>query len=180
MPVSASVTPGTGLISASTLSNRSRFCATDVVNGSTSNGVVHSATAAGSGAMRTSSFFTLAEARAISTACAAAASTDARVKSADAANPHAPPAITRTPMPSDSDSEAWPTRPCLVVSERLRIATTRASAYVTPRTEAASRASWAAVFISDLTYHEKSRAFVWGRVPSPVQAEHSSADCRCP
>src|SRR6266849_8733229 len=78
----------------------------------------------------------------------------ARPKSADAANPHAPPAITRTPTPSDSDSEACPTRPFLVVSERLRIDTTRASAYVTPRTDAAARAWWAADFIADLTYHE--------------------------
>src|SRR5208282_3790610 len=68
--------------------------------------VVHSAVAAGSGAIRTSSRFTRAEAFAISIARLAAASTATRLKSADAANPHAPSAITRTPMPSDSDSEA--------------------------------------------------------------------------
>ena len=81
MPASASVTPETARISASTFSSNSRFCSTDVVNGSTLCGVVHSATAAGSGASRTSSFFTRAEARATSIARAATASTPARLKS---------------------------------------------------------------------------------------------------
>src|SRR4029077_20677574 len=88
----------------------------------------------------------------------------------DAANPQAPPAITRTPMPSDSDSGACPTRPFLVVSERLRIATTRVSALVTARTDAAPRARRAAAFISDLTYHGSCGD---GRLARP--AERSSA-----
>src|SRR5208337_304551 len=172
MPVSASVTPATARISASTFSNRSRFCSTDVANGSVLNGVVHSATAAGSGASRTSSFFTRADARAISTASRAAASSAARLRWADAAKPHAPSAITRTPMPSDSDSEAWPTCPFLVVSERLRIETTRASAYVTPPTDAASNANWATAFmlgsnvsraVEDFDLVEQSRSVHAGR-----------------
>ena len=48
--------------------------------------------------------------------------------SADAANPQAPSAITRTLMPTDSASDALPTLPFFVESARLRIATTRVSA----------------------------------------------------
>src|SRR5580698_6350791 len=104
--VSASVIPATERSSASIFNKRSMFCSTETVNGSILYGVAHSATMAFSGASRTFSFFTRAEARAISTACADVASTAPRPSSADAANPHAPSAITRTLMPTDSASEA--------------------------------------------------------------------------
>jgi len=86
------------------------------------------ATAGFSGASRMFSCFTRAEARAISAARAAVASTAPRPNSADAANPHAPSAIARTLMPTDSASDALPTFPFFVVSARLRCATTRTSA----------------------------------------------------
>ena len=76
------------------------FCSTEMENGSIKWGVVHSAVTGFSGARRTSSCFTCAEARAISTARAAVASTPERDRSSDAAKPHAPSASTRTLRPS--------------------------------------------------------------------------------
>ena len=81
-----------------------------------------------SGAKRISCCFTLADALAISTACAAVVSTAPRLRSSEAANPQAPSAITRMPMPNDSESAAPPTLPFLVLKARLRSSTTRASA----------------------------------------------------
>ena len=89
---------------------------TEVVNGSIWQGLVHSAVAAFSGASRMSCSLTRADARAISTALAAVASTAARLKSSEAANPQAPSAITRMPIPCDSESDALPTLPFLVES----------------------------------------------------------------
>ena len=64
----------------------------------------------------------------MASARAAVSSTAPRLNSFEAANPHAPSARTRMPIPSDSESEACPTFPFLVASERLRSSTMRASA----------------------------------------------------
>ena len=124
---SASVIPATERNSASIFNSSSIFCSTETVKGSILYGVLHSATTGFSGARRTSSRFTRAEARAISTARAAVASTAPRPSSADAANPHAPSAIARTLMPTDSASDALPTLPFLV---RERAAAMRHHAHI--------------------------------------------------
>ena len=69
-----------------------------------------------SGARRTSSFRQSALARAISTACAAQASREERVRSSVEAKPQAPSAITRTPSPCDCDSRTCDG--CLFLVER--------------------------------------------------------------
>src|ERR1700722_12777817 len=170
--VSARVTPATERNSASIFSSSSMFCSTETVNGSILYGVLHSATAGFSGASRTSSRLTRAEARAISTARAAVASTAARPSSAEAANPQAPSAMARTFMPTDSESDALPTFPFLVVSERLRCAITRTSAKLAPRSAALFKAQLAMCFIGkhfksnivDEIHRQASRADLLGHL----------------
>src|SRR5580704_8439859 len=62
MLVSANVTPATARSSASIFSSSSRFCSTEMLNGSIRKGEVHSALTAFSGARRTLSRFTCADA----------------------------------------------------------------------------------------------------------------------
>ena len=64
----------------------------------------------------------------MATALAAVASTDSLLRLSDAANPHAPSAMTRIPIPSDSASDALPILPFFVARARLRSSTIRASA----------------------------------------------------
>ena len=128
MLVSASVTPGTERSSASTFINSAKFRSTEIVKGSTLQGVLHSAVTGFSGTSRTSLCFTFAEARAIATACAAVRSIDSRSSSAEDAKPQAPSTITRTLRPCDRESDAVPILPFLVDSARLRSSTTRTSA----------------------------------------------------
>ena len=97
------------------------------VGGSDQLSVVQSAMAGFSAARRSSCAFTFADARAMLTALAAVASTDARERSSVAANPQALSAITRMPMPRDSESAACATFPFLVMSVRERSSTMRAS-----------------------------------------------------
>src|SRR4030095_16396063 len=73
--------------------------------------------------------------------------------SSEAANPHAPSAIARIPIPRDSASDAWPTLPFFVVRARARESTTRASAYVEPRRLAMFNAQSTASFIEVQIYH---------------------------
>src|SRR5216683_1402873 len=93
--------------------------------------------------------FTRAEALAISTARAEVASTAARLRSSEAANPQAPLAMTRTPKPNDSDTEALPTLPFLVERARWRSSAMRASAYEAPRSAAVLRAQEAMSFMAE-------------------------------
>src|SRR6267154_6634730 len=117
--VSARVMPATAHSSESTLRSRAMLSPTDIVNGSMAYGVVHSAVTGFSGARRTSCCFTCADARAISTARAAIASTPDCDRFSVAANPHEPSAITRTLILADYESDALPTLPFFVVSARL-------------------------------------------------------------
>src|SRR5215472_11894423 len=153
MFVSASVTPATDRSSESIFKRSARFCSTDVVNGSTLNGEVQSAIAGFSGASRTSCCLTRADALAMATALMAVVSIASLLRPSDAAKPHAPSAITRTPMPSDSASEALPILPFFVASARLRSAPMRTSAYLAPRNAAVSRAHAAMCFIVEIQFN---------------------------
>ena len=95
-----------------------------------------------SGAMTTSWRLASAEARAMATACAAQAATPSRVSRSVEAKPQRRRAITRMPMPSDSDSASVPTSPFFVERSRRRMSITRASAKVAPRSFAVSSARW--------------------------------------
>src|SRR5215467_4696553 len=89
----------------------------------------------------------------MATARAAVVSTASLLRSSDAAKPHAPSAITRSPMPSDSASEALPILPFFVASARLRSAPMRTSAYLAPRNAAVSRAHAAMCFIVEIQFN---------------------------
>ena len=69
-----------------------------------------------------------ADAFAMATASAAQAAIPSRVRRSVEAKPHDPCAITRMPMPKDSDSASVPTCPFFVERSRRRISMTRASA----------------------------------------------------
>src|SRR5208337_601290 len=99
---------------------------------------------------------TCAEALAISTARAAVASTAGQLRSSEAANPQAPSAITRMPIPNDSESEALPSLPFLVERARLRSSAMRAAAYDAPRGEAASKAQEAMSFMAEAQFNTES------------------------
>ena len=64
----------------------------------------------------------------MATACAAQAAIPSRVSRSVEAKPQEPWAITRMPMPYDSDSESVPTWPFFVERSRRRMSMTRASA----------------------------------------------------
>src|SRR2546429_65191 len=74
------------------------------------------------------------------TACAAHAATPSRVSRSVEANPHAPFASTRTPMPIDSLCASVPTWPFFVVRSRCRKCIARTSPYEAPRSFAVSSA----------------------------------------
>src|ERR1035438_1298297 len=146
---SARVTPFTASRAASMANNRSRFLSMAMLNGSILQGEAQSAWAGGSGTRDSSCDLTLDDARAISTALAAQLSTPSRERSSVAAKPNPPLAMTRMPMPSDSESEALAILPFLVASERLRSSTMRASACEAPRSLAVSSTHEAISFIYD-------------------------------
>ena len=75
--------------------------------------------------------------------------TPSRVRSSVAAKPKLPSAMTRMPIPSDSESEALPICPFLVARARLRSSTIRASACVAPRSLAVSNAQEPISFICE-------------------------------
>src|ERR1035437_4709967 len=85
----------------------------------------------------------------MATAWTAQAAMPSRVRRSVEANPHDPCAITRIPIPSDSDSASVPTWPFFVERSRWRMSMTRASAYVAPRTRAVSSAQLAKSCIMD-------------------------------
>ena len=80
------------------------------------------------------------DALAIRTAWRAASSTLAALRSSTPANPQAPPAITRMPMPSSSNSSTDATTPFLTVSRCTVRLMTLQSAYDAPAADAASSA----------------------------------------
>ncbi len=149
MLVSARVTPFTASKAASMANRRSRFFSIGMLNGSILQGEAHSALAGGSGTRYSSCDFTLDDALAISTALAAQPWTPSRDRSSVAAKPNPPLAMTRMPMPSDSESEAPLILPFLVARARLRSSTMRASASEAPRSLAVSSAHAAMSFIED-------------------------------
>src|ERR1035437_10044877 len=149
MLVSARVTPFTASRAASIANSRSRFFSMEMLNGSILQGEAQSAMAGDSGTRYSSCDFTVDDARAISTALAAQLSTPSRDRSSVAAKPNPPLAMTRMPMPSDSESEAPAILPFLVASARLRSSTMRASACEAPRSLAVSSAQEAISFIYD-------------------------------
>ena len=96
-------------------------------------------------------------------------STPSRLKSSEAAKPQAPSAITRMPIPCDSESDALPTLPFFVPRARLRSSTTRASAYDAPRTAAVFSAHSATNFITCF------QSITWGRQVNS-QGKHDVQD----
>src|SRR5215831_10840476 len=139
MSVSVSVTPLTVRMAASAFSSRSSCVASGISKGSFSSGACQLSMNAASSTILTSPRFARAEALAMATAFAAQRATPSRVNWSVDANPHAPLASTRTPMPMDSDSASVPTCPFLVVRSRWRRCMTRASVYFAPRSLAVSR-----------------------------------------
>src|SRR5260221_6345839 len=112
------------------------------------------------------------------TASAAQAAIPSRVKRSVEAKPDDHCAITRMPMPYDSDSASAPTWPFFVERSRRRMSMTRASAYVAPRTFAVSSAQLAKYRIMDsekknqkhLTQRTQRKPYV----PSDQDARYNS------
>src|SRR5215472_13938541 len=138
MFVSVSVMPFALRISPSAASRRASCVSNGISKGSFRNGLCQLSTYAFSGAITTLLRFASAEAFAIETACAAHAATPSRVIRSVDANPHAPFASTRTPMPIDSLCASVPTCPFFVVKSRCRKCITRTSPYDAPRVFAVS------------------------------------------
>ena len=93
--------PRVRAICASVSKSKASFSSGDTWNGSTATGVAYTPRLDTGGPKFTGGPPEVAEARAISTASAAARSTASGVRSLVEANPQAPPATTRTPMPAD-------------------------------------------------------------------------------
>src|SRR5580700_5863329 len=127
-------------MASSVRSRRSTLSSREISKGSRSTGVRYSPTSAGAGPSRTGVRLTRDEAFAIRTAWRAVSSALPALRSSMLANPQAPPAITRMPMPSSSDSSTDATAPFLTVSRCTVRLMTLQSAYVAPAAAAASRA----------------------------------------
>ena len=92
-------TPGTFIAAALIASKSSALSSSGILNGSLVSGVCHTSTFGVTGARLTGLASNIAFASAIPTACLASRSASATVTAGEAAKPHAPFAITRTPMP---------------------------------------------------------------------------------
>ena len=103
-------------MASSVRSRRPTLSSREISKGSRTTGVRYSPTRAGAGASRTGVRLIRDEAFAIRTAWRAVSSALAALRSSMLANPQAPPAITRMPMPSSSKSSTEATTPFLTVN----------------------------------------------------------------
>jgi hypothetical protein len=101
---------------------------------------VNVAVFASTGARAASRIFVSADAFAISTASAATRSASSTVTICEAAKPHAPSAIARTPNPNESARSALSSRPFFTSAFSSSRRTKRTSAYDAPRFRAVSSA----------------------------------------
>ena len=121
-------TPGTFIASRLIASRSSALSSSGILNGSFVSAVCHTSTWAASGASATGRFSRAAFAFATATAAAATRSPSAAVTTGVAENPHAPPAITRTPTPYSSFDATLSIRSSRAPRRSLRIRTIRTSA----------------------------------------------------
>jgi hypothetical protein len=127
-------------IAASAASSSAILSSRLTANGSIAHGPDHESSKEATSASRTRCGEpTVDDARAIATACRATRSAASGVTSLVAANPHAPSAITRTPMPNEEAESTPSTTPFRTDRRWVVWSVTRTSAYVAPARVAASR-----------------------------------------
>ena len=120
-------TPGSVRRPASAASRIASFSSSGTSKGSRPTGFAHSPWAGGSAASGVASG-TAGWASAMASARVSAASASRRSVPRTAAKPHAPPTLTRTPMPSLSRESSWSSVPLRVESRSTLERTKRASA----------------------------------------------------
>ena len=115
-------------MAASARRSSARRSSNDIAKGSFATGERHVAVTGFTGASRAASRLMSADARATSTARAATRSASAAVTTGDAAKPHAPSAIARTPKPNESTRSTFSSAPFFTCASSTSRRTKRTSA----------------------------------------------------